>query len=193
MELWVLCGYVPAVTLLAICIAYRIILSRGLFDDASITFKVATACLIIGLVPLSFGILQADIQIGFICFDSCPDDVPGTIQEILRTDLSLGLLCFADWVLALYALTRGHHWRALLLALLSLPVAVVTSALMLSASSVHGEIVPRMSDIGWLYTLLYAVLPVALCWPLATIIALGMTREQVVRLPSVWRWLAPGR
>jgi hypothetical protein len=167
MELWVLCGYVPSVTLVAICIAYRVILSRGLFDDVSRGVNAATACLIIGLVPLSFGILQADIQIGFICF--------------------------AGWVLALYALTRGHHWRALLLALLSLPVAVVTSALMLSASSVHGEIVPRMSDIGWLYKLLYAVLPVALCWPLATIIALGMTRQHVVRSPSVWRWLAPGR
>ncbi len=95
MDVWVLCGYVPAVMLVAIFIAYRVILSRGLFDDASTGVKAATACLIIGLVPLSFGILQADIQIGFICFDSCPDDVPGTIQKILLTGLSFGLLCFA--------------------------------------------------------------------------------------------------
>jgi hypothetical protein len=193
MEQFVFGVYGPAVTLVAIFIARRIILSRGLLRDAPSLVKVAAACLVIGVIPLSLSFWLAFGELAFLCFDYCPPDVAGAIQRILLTNLTLNVLCFAGWGLALYALARERQWRAFTLTLLSLPVVVVASALMLWASSAHGEIVPLAQDAGWLYALYYAVLPIALCWPLATILALGMTREQVVRLPSVWRWLAPGR
>lgn len=177
MEQLVFCGYGPALTLVAIFIARNVILSRGLLRDVPFSVKAATACLVIGLLPLSIGILQAAIQIAFVCFNSCPNDVAGAIQRILLTNLSLGLLCFAGWVFALYSLARAHTWRLFSLALLSLPLAVAASALMLSASSAHGEIVPVAQDMGWLYTLNYAVLPTALCWPLGTLFAMGLQRQ----------------
>lgn len=193
MDQWLIGVYAPALTLAAIFIAGNIIVVRGLLEDAPGSIVGALACLVIGIILLSLAVWLTFGEIAFVCFDYCPSDVAAAIQRILLTNLAFSLFCFAGWGLALYSLARERQWRAFLLALLSLPLVVAASALMLWASSAHGEIVPQAQDQGWLYALYYGVLPAALCWPLATIIALGMTRQPAVRAQSVWRWLAPGR
>jgi hypothetical protein len=183
-----------ALTLIAAFVARRVIVERGLLRDARLAVRAATALLIIGLVVLGFLMMFAVPGVGFICLDYCPEDMPGAITRFLMTYLSHGVVCCAvGWTCALVSLGSERRWSLLTLAFLSLPVALLACALMLATATPQGEILPHTLTTGWWIALNYGCVPLALAWPLATIIALGMTRQRVVHVPSVLRWLAPGR
>lgn len=144
----------------------------------------AALFLLVGIPLLGGGILFLVFALPFICFDSCPDDMAPLILRYLLVALFLGVNCAgAGWKVALMSLARRRHQFWFSLALLSLPAVILISALALLQST-GGQVFPHMEDelYHWLTTLAYVVLPVALCWPLATIIALGMARQPAARM-----------
>jgi uncharacterized membrane protein YhaH (DUF805 family) len=144
----------------------------------------AALFLLFGIPLLGGGILFLVFALPFICFDSCPDDIAPVILRYLLVALILGANCAgAGWTVGLISLARRRLWLWFSLALLSLPAVILINLLVLS-QSIGGQLLPHTEDelYQWLTTLAYVVLPVALCWPVATIIALGLARQPAVRV-----------
>ena len=177
--------YGAVLILLAFAIAFLFTLSmRGVrqahYDATAALF------LLFGIPLLGGGILFLVFALPFICFDSCPDDMAPSILRYLLVALFLGVNCAgAGWIVALISLARRRHRLWFSLALLSLPAVILISALELSQST-GGQLLPHTEAelYHWLTTLAYVVLPVALCWPLATIIALGTARQPAARVSA---------
>jgi drug/metabolite transporter (DMT)-like permease len=178
-------GAVIILIAFAIAVAFAMaiaITSRGVRQER---YDVTAALfLLFGIPLLSGGILFLVFSLPWICFDYCPpDDIASTIPRYLLIALTLGVNCAgAGWILALISLVRRRLQLWSTLALLSLPVVVLISVLALS-QSIGGQLLPHTGDelYHWLTTLNYTVLPVTLCWPLATIITIGMARQPAAR------------
>jgi hypothetical protein len=135
----------------------------------------AALFLLFGIPLLGGGILFVTYGLPWICFDSCPPDIAASSSSSsgpLLIALSLGVVCCGTgWALALVSLARQRMWLRFSLVLLLPPLALLISALALS-QSIQGRLFPHTGDeLGnWVIALDCVVLPVALCWPLVTIL-----------------------
>jgi len=175
--------YGVVMILVAFSIAFLFTLSLRGARQAHYDFTAALV-LLFGIPLLGGGILFLVSVLPFMCFDSCPDDIAPMIPRYVLVALFLGVNCAgAGWIVALISLARRRHWLGFSLALLSLPAVILISALELSQST-GGQLLPHVEDelYHWLTTLAYVVLPVALCWPLATVLTLGMARQPAARV-----------
>jgi hypothetical protein len=175
--------YGVVMILVAFAIASLFTLSMRGVRQAHYDFT-AAVLLLIGIPLLGGGILFLVSVLPFICFDSCSDDIAPMIPRYLLVALFLGVNCAgAGWIVALMSLARRRQWLWFSLALLSLPAVILISALELSQST-GGQLLAHAEDelYHWLTALAYVVLPVALCWPLATILSLGMARQPTARM-----------
>lgn len=143
--------------------------------------------LLFGIPLLGGGILFLVYGLPWICFNSCPPDIAASIPRPLLIALSLGTVCCGiGWVLALVSLARQRMWLRFSLILLLLPVVLLISVVALS-QSVQGRLLPHTGDEldTWVMASDYVVLPVALCWPLGTILIHGLPVQPPARSASL--------
>ena len=178
-------GPLMALTMPAAFVIAAVIVQRGLGrEHYAVT---AALFLLFGIPLLGGGILFLVNLLPWICFDSCPPDIAASIPRPLLIALSLGTVCCGTgWVLALVSLARQRIWLRFSLILLLLPVVLLSGALALS-QSIQGSLLPHTEDEfdNWVVALDYVVLPVALCWPLGTILIHGLPVQPPARSASL--------
>jgi hypothetical protein len=174
-------GPLMALTMPVAFVIAAAIVQRGLGRER---YAVTAALfLLFGIPLLGGGILFLVYGLPWICFDTCPPDIAASISSIsgpLLIALSFGAVCCGTgWVLALVSLARQRMWLRFSLILLLLPVIILISVVALS-QSIQGRLLPYTEDeLGnWVMALDYVVLPVALCWPLGTILIHGLPVQQ---------------
>jgi hypothetical protein len=171
-------GPLMALTIPAAFVIAAAIVQRGFGRERYVV--TAALFLLFGIPLLGGGILFLVNLLPWICFDSCPPDIAASIPRSLLIALSLGTVCCGTgWIIALVSLARQRMWLRFSLILLLLPMVLLISALALS-QSIQGRLLPHTEDeLGsWVMSLGYVFLPVALCWPLGTILIHGLPVQQ---------------
>ncbi|HEY7023255.1 MAG TPA: hypothetical protein VH349_19200 [Ktedonobacterales bacterium] len=181
-------GSLMALTIPAAFVIALAVVQRGLRQARY--GATAALFLLFGIPLLGGGILFLVYGLPWICFDSCPPDIAASISSIsgpLLIALALGAVCCGTgWVLAMLALARQRMWLRFSLILLLLPLVLLISAAALS-HSIQGRLAPHTEDelSSWVMALDYVVLPVALCWPLGTILIHGLPVQPPARSASL--------
>jgi hypothetical protein len=140
-----------------------------------------------GISLLGGGVLFHVDGLLWICGSgSCPPDIAASIPSPLLNVLFLGAVCCGTrWIPALLSLARQRMWPRYSLSLLLQPRVLLFSALALSPS-IQGRPFPHTEDEpgSWVMALDRVALPVALCWPLGTILIHGLPVQPPARSAS---------
>jgi hypothetical protein len=127
----------------------------------------------LGLLERGVGLVVAAIGASFTCFDQCPQDLPGAVRRVLALAFAPGaILAGAAWLLSIVLLSQMHERLRLAVVGLSLPVCAPAAGVALLLAD-GGQLLPATEQVlvSWTRALEFAVLPIALCWPLAVLVA----------------------